>query len=130
MVYRVAADIGGTFTDIVIENKSEKNFLTIKVLSTPQNQAIAVLEGLKKNISNIDEIDIVDQNSPNNGSVKVFSNESTGESNLITCKMEDQSLIIKADKNTNYDIDNEIFLNFKKEDCYFFDSKSEDRLKL
>jgi multiple sugar transport system ATP-binding protein len=77
-----------------------------------------------------DKIDIVDQNSPNNGSVKVFSNESTGESNLITCKMEDQSLIIKADKNTNYEIDNEIFLNFKKEDCYFFDSKSEDRLKL
>ena len=77
-----------------------------------------------------DKIDIVDQNSPNNGSVKVFSNESTGESNLITCKMEDQSLIIKADKNTNYEIDNEIFLNFKKEDCYFFDIKSEDRLKL
>ena len=77
-----------------------------------------------------DKIDIVDQNSPNNGSVKVFSNESTGESNLITCKMEDQSLIIKADKNTNYEIDNEIFLNFKKENCYFFDSQSEDRLKL
>ena len=77
-----------------------------------------------------DKIDIVDQNSSNNGSVKVFSNESTGESNLITCKMGDQSLIIKADKNTNYEIDNEIFLNFKKEDCYFFDSKSEDRLKL
>ena len=53
MVYRVAADIGGTFTDIVIENTSDKVFSTIKVLSTPQNQAIAVLEGLKKNISNI-----------------------------------------------------------------------------
>ena len=48
MVYRVAADIGGTFTDIVIENISDKTFSTIKVLSTPQNQAIAVLEGLKK----------------------------------------------------------------------------------
>ena len=59
MVYRVAADIGGTFTDIVIENKSEKNFLTIKVLSTPQNQAIAVLEGLKKNIPNINEIEFL-----------------------------------------------------------------------
>ena len=42
MVYRVAADIGGTFTDIVIENISDKTFSTIKVLSTPQNQAIAV----------------------------------------------------------------------------------------
>ena len=77
-----------------------------------------------------DKIDIVDQNSSNNGSVKVFSNESTGESNLITCKMGDQSLIIKADKNSNYEIDNEIFLNFKKEDCYFFDNQSGDRLKL
>ena len=59
MVYRVAADIGGTFTDIVIENTSDKVFSTIKVLSTPQNPAIAVLEGLKKNISNIDEIDFI-----------------------------------------------------------------------
>ena len=59
MVYRVAADIGGTFTDIVIENISDKTFSTIKVLSTPQNQAIAVLEGLKKNIPNINEIEFL-----------------------------------------------------------------------
>ena len=59
MVYRVAADIGGTFTDIVIENISDKTFSTIKVLSTPQNQAIAVLEGLRKNVSNINEIDFI-----------------------------------------------------------------------
>ena len=59
MVYRVAADIGGTFTDIVIENISDKTFSTIKVLSTPQNQAIAVLEGLKKNVSNINEIEFL-----------------------------------------------------------------------
>ena len=59
MVYRVSADIGGTFTDIVIESQSEKFFSTIKVLTTPQNQAIAVLDGLKQSISNINEIDFI-----------------------------------------------------------------------
>ena len=59
MVYRVSADIGGTFTDIVIESQSEKFFSTVKVLTTPQNQAIAVLDGLKQSISNINEIDFI-----------------------------------------------------------------------
>ena len=45
-MYRVSADIGGTFTDIVVEDSSKKNIKTIKVLSTPENPANAVFEGL------------------------------------------------------------------------------------
>ncbi len=37
-MYRVSADIGGTFTDIVVEDSSKKNIKTIKVLSTPENK--------------------------------------------------------------------------------------------
>ena len=37
MKYRVAADIGGTFTDIVIEDYKSKKTSTSKVLSTPHN---------------------------------------------------------------------------------------------
>ena len=45
-MYRVSVDIGGTFTDIVVENTSEKKINTIKVLSTPDNPANAVFLSL------------------------------------------------------------------------------------
>ncbi len=48
--YRISADIGSTFTDIVVENKESEQISTIKVLSTPENPANAVLNGLKENI--------------------------------------------------------------------------------
>ena len=56
--YRISADIGGTFTDIVVENKESKFISTIKVLSTPENPANAVFNGLKENL-NIKDIDFV-----------------------------------------------------------------------
>jgi N-methylhydantoinase A len=46
--YRVSADIGGTFTDLVFQDAGTGNTFTGKILSTPQNPASAVLEGLKK----------------------------------------------------------------------------------
>ena len=40
MKYRVAADIGGTFTDFVIEDTENKKTLTYIVLSNPRNASI------------------------------------------------------------------------------------------
>jgi len=58
--YRVSADIGGTFTDLFIENVSNKTSKSLKVLSTPSNPSIAVLEGLNKsNIKNLSNIDFL-----------------------------------------------------------------------
>jgi len=59
MKYRVAADIGGTFTDIVIEDYKSKKTSTSKVLSAPHNAASAVLNGLKKRISHFTEINFL-----------------------------------------------------------------------
>lgn len=44
--YRVSADIGGTFTDIVYQDVSTGQCGATKVLSTPDNPALAVLKGL------------------------------------------------------------------------------------
>lgn len=44
--YRVSADIGGTFTDLVFQDRETGNTFTGKIPSTPQNPAGAVLEGL------------------------------------------------------------------------------------
>jgi N-methylhydantoinase A len=57
-MFRVSADIGGTFTDIVVEDAANKNIKTIKVLSTPENPANAVFEGLNSNL-NIKDVNFI-----------------------------------------------------------------------
>jgi len=44
--FRVAADIGGTFTDIVYQDTETGRCGATKVLSTPDNPALAVLKGI------------------------------------------------------------------------------------
>jgi len=43
---RIGIDIGGTFTDFVIFDPSTKQINTLKILSTPENPAQAVMDGL------------------------------------------------------------------------------------
>ena len=45
--YRVSADIGGTFTDIVFQDSVTGECGAAKVLTTPQNPALSVLEGIR-----------------------------------------------------------------------------------
>lgn len=45
---RIGIDIGGTFTDFVIFNPATGNLQTFKLLSTPENPAQVVIEGMKK----------------------------------------------------------------------------------
>jgi N-methylhydantoinase A len=57
--YRVSADIGGTFTDIVVIDQKSKTTLTGKPLSTPINPAKGVLEGLQQIVANPNDIDFI-----------------------------------------------------------------------
>ncbi len=45
---RIGIDIGGTFTDFVNFDEEAESFETFKVLSTPQDPAQAVLDGLTR----------------------------------------------------------------------------------
>ena len=56
--YRVSADIGGTFTDIVRQDGVTGECSAYKVLSTPENPALAVLEGIGTAIPDDSEIDL------------------------------------------------------------------------
>ncbi len=56
--YRVAADIGGTFTDIVRQDSVTGECSAFKVLSTPENPALAVLEGIVAAVPDDSEIDL------------------------------------------------------------------------
>jgi len=55
---RVAVDIGGTFTDFVVEQESGHVF-TGKVLTTPENPARGVLNGLRELIPTPQDIDFL-----------------------------------------------------------------------
>lgn len=45
---RIGIDIGGTFTDFVVYDPAIQQIQTFKLLSTPSDPAVAVLQGLKK----------------------------------------------------------------------------------
>lgn len=47
---RVSADIGGTFTDVVFQDAATGAARAVKVLSTPENPALAVIEGIRKGL--------------------------------------------------------------------------------
>jgi N-methylhydantoinase A len=54
--YRVAVDVGGTFTDFVIQDTLTGNALTNKVLSTTEDQARGVLTGLREEVESFGDI--------------------------------------------------------------------------
>ena len=55
--YRVAVDIGGTFTDIVLMDNVNGTVDTGKVLSTPQDLSIGIFNGLQRQISELADIE-------------------------------------------------------------------------
>tara|TARA_Y100000590_G_scaffold466844_1_gene643565 strand:- start:324 stop:2339 length:2016 start_codon:yes stop_codon:yes gene_type:complete len=59
MSFRVSADIGGTFTDIVVNDVSNDKISTFKVLTTPSNPADAVLDGLNQHIKKTSDINFL-----------------------------------------------------------------------
>ena len=57
--YRVAADIGGTFTDVVVADTLEARTETGKVLTTPENPATGMMQGVKEMIRAPNQIDYI-----------------------------------------------------------------------
>lgn len=56
-MYRVAADIGGTFTDFVIEDQSSGEISIGKVPTTPDNPARGILNGVSQLIDDPEDIE-------------------------------------------------------------------------
>jgi N-methylhydantoinase A len=48
MGYNVAVDVGGTFTDVLVFNEDSGHMTLAKVLSTPDNPAIGVINGVEQ----------------------------------------------------------------------------------
>ena len=48
MSYRLGVDVGGTFTDLFLVNERSGETFTAKVPSTPADQSIGVLQGIRR----------------------------------------------------------------------------------
>lgn len=59
MSYRVAMDIGGTFTDFVVVDEGEQATSTGKTSTTPSNPEQGVLEGLAQVVPDLSEISFI-----------------------------------------------------------------------
>ncbi|WP_026695654.1 hydantoinase/oxoprolinase family protein [Peribacillus kribbensis] len=55
--YQLGIDIGGTFTDLVLYDKSGGSYKTEKILTTPKNLADGVLEGMQNLVGDFKTID-------------------------------------------------------------------------
>lgn len=55
--YRVSADIGGTFTDLVFYDMETGKYTAGKTLTTPNNLSDAVINGISVEIKNLSDID-------------------------------------------------------------------------
>lgn len=55
--YRVSADIGGTFTDLVFYNIETGEYKAGKTLTTPKNLSDAVIKGIDSEIENYSDVD-------------------------------------------------------------------------
>lgn len=60
MSYRLGVDVGGTFTDLLLINEESGQTYTAKILSTPQDSSIGVLNGVARicEESNVDPKEI------------------------------------------------------------------------
>jgi N-methylhydantoinase A len=45
--YRVAVDVGGTFTDVVLTDRAGRRLVAVKVATTPANRADGVMNGIR-----------------------------------------------------------------------------------
>jgi N-methylhydantoinase A len=48
MSYRLGVDVGGTFTDLLLINEESGETFTAKVLSTPEDSSLGVLDGVER----------------------------------------------------------------------------------
>ena len=69
---RLAIDIGGTFTDIVLEDKG--NLFTKKVLTSSSQPEVAVIEGI---------VELLQENKINSSDIKLIIHGTTLATNAV-----------------------------------------------
>lgn len=100
--YRIAVDIGGTFTDFVFYDSVTAKYKTGKTLTTPENLSNAIVNGLDKEIENYSEIDFFVHGTT--AGINAFLERKGSRVALITTKgFRDVYEIARGDRQDMYD---------------------------
>ena len=73
-MYRVAVDVGGTFTDIVLQNEQTGKIVGTKTPSTPQDQSVGFMTGIQK---------ICEENGIDGGEIRAIIHGTTVATNAV-----------------------------------------------
>ena len=57
MTNRIAVDVGGTFTDVIVLNEKTQELRLEKVETTPENPVTGVLNGFEKANTHLSEVE-------------------------------------------------------------------------
>jgi N-methylhydantoinase A len=86
---RIGIDIGGTFTDFVLFDESSGEFVTHKILSTPDDPAQAVLDGL-------DHLELLSSNGPTGSRLAIVHGSTVATNALLERKGARTALVTTA----------------------------------
>lgn len=102
MPYRISVDIGGTFTDLVMTDTETKLTTTGKVLSTPANSALGVMNGLRQLVDDPKKIEFFVHGTT--VGLNAFLERKGARVLLITTRgLRDSYTIARGDRKTLYD---------------------------
>ena len=77
-----------------------------------------------------EDLSIVDTADGAHFTAPIFSVELTGEATLVTLRLEDEIIAVRADKDFAGEIDDETHISVNREKTFLFDSQTEQRLRI
>ncbi len=102
MPYRISVDIGGTFTDLVMADTERQITTTGKVLTTPSNSAIGVMDGLRQIVNDPSAIEFF-VHGTTVGLNAFLERKGARVLLIMTAGLRDSYTIARGDRKTLYD---------------------------
>jgi N-methylhydantoinase A len=102
-VLRVGVDVGGTFTDIFVYNQASGEAWSAKVLTTPENQAIGVMQSLEAAAVDLGEVSFI-AHGTTTGTNALIERKGAPTGLIATEGFRDVLEIMRTDRETGYDL--------------------------
>jgi len=100
---RVGVDVGGTFTDIFVQNQESGEAWSAKVLTTPENQAIGVTQSVEAAAVDLRQVDFM-AHGTTTGTNALIERKGAPTGLVTTEGFRDVLEIMRTDRETGYDL--------------------------
>ena len=100
---RVGVDVGGTFTDIFVQDQESGEAWSAKVLTTPENQAIGVTQSVEAAAVDLRQVDFM-AHGTTTGTNALIERKGAPTGLVTTEGFRDVLEIMRTDRETGYDL--------------------------